>query len=359
LRHISGVPRPESSAERELRLWPRVASRVERLRFRRAPLLAATICFAVGEAATKLPSGASRPTILLVFATVAFATLTLVALRGTLRIAVLPLAALWIAVGLWAAQIEPAPSPQTALLTYADNLSRAVQARVVRIRTLPAQPAENLDPPNWTDEPEDALRDHATPSTSLDLDLTSIERITPDISTMIPIEGGIPEKRGARRAAPDLHHGAGRGIHRVSPGRVLPVRPGGEQFLRRRGEWGEGHYAGGVGAGVWAAAEHIGDGAVRSEVRGGEENLTPIGAKRHRFYLFWGEKAVSRAISRELVSYERLVLPLMAMGPAMNGATRVYRRGMRRGWRVLAVMVRRLRVMGRSKRRGPQLPGLR
>ena len=195
LRHISGVPRPESSAERELRLWPRVASRVERLRFRRAPLLAATICFAVGEAATKLPSGASRPTILLVFATVAFATLTLVALRGTLRIAVLPLAALWIAVGLWAAQIEPAPPPQTALLGYADNLSRAVQARVVRIRTLPAQPAANLDAPNWTDELEDAQieaqNEGGAPTTSLDLNLTAIERVTPDISTMVPIEGGI------------------------------------------------------------------------------------------------------------------------------------------------------------------------
>ncbi len=208
MRHISGVPRPETFAERELRLWPCAASRVEPLRFRRAPLLAAAICFALGESVTRLPNSGSRPTILLVFATVVLATLAFVALRHTLYIALFPIAALWIAAGLWAAQIQPSPSPQTALLTYADNLSRTVQARVVRIRTLPPRAAANLDAASWSDEPEDF--EPATATTSLDLELTAIERITPDLSAMVPIEGGVRVTVFAKNPAdpaPQLHCG--------------------------------------------------------------------------------------------------------------------------------------------------------
>jgi competence protein ComEC len=201
LRHISGVPRPKNSAERELRLWPRAASRVEPLRFRRAPLLAAAICFAFGESVTKLPNSSSRPAILLLIATVGLVIPTLVAIRRTLRTALPPLAALWIAAGLWGAQIQPSPSPQTALLGYADNLSRTVEARVVRIRTLPARSATNLDTPNWTDEPDDAQQEPSAPTTSLDLDLTSIERITPDVSAQVPIEGGIRATLFAKNAS--------------------------------------------------------------------------------------------------------------------------------------------------------------
>jgi competence protein ComEC len=195
LRQISGVPRPESIREsqdqRERRLWPRF-QRVEPLSLRRAPLLAAALCFALGESLGKIPPPTTRPTILLLLAAIALVALTLLALRRSLRFAVLPVAALWIAAGLWAVQIQPAPSPQTALLAYADGLSRTVQGRIVRIRTLPprtnnpdnADNAEvDVDSDQW-DEP-------GTPSTSLDLDLTAIENVTPDTSRMVPIAGGI------------------------------------------------------------------------------------------------------------------------------------------------------------------------
>jgi competence protein ComEC len=187
LRQISGIPRPEteSNSARERRLWPR-ATRVEALCFRRAPLLAAALCFAIGEAFTKLLPSTSRATILLVLAAIALAALTLLALRQAIRLTILPIAVLWIAAGLWAAQIEPAPSPQTALLAYADGLSRNVQGRVVRVRTLPAHTANtavDADPDEW-DQP-------GTPTISLDLDLTAIEYLTPDISRMIPIAGGV------------------------------------------------------------------------------------------------------------------------------------------------------------------------
>jgi len=196
---VSGPPRPkstrESESEREQRprrweerLWPR-APRVEPLRFRRAPLLAAALAFALGESLTQLPPGISRPTVLLLFAAVALTALTLLSLRRTLRLAVPAVLALWVAAGLWSAQIAPAPSPQTALLAYADGLSRTVQARVVRIRTLPPRSSQPEDA--TSDSDLDGWEDAAgTPTTSLDLAVTAIEDVTPSISRMVPIGTG-------------------------------------------------------------------------------------------------------------------------------------------------------------------------
>jgi competence protein ComEC len=163
---------------------------VEPLHLRRMPLLAAALCFALGESVGKLPPSNSHPTILLLLATVALAALTLLALHRDLCITILPVAAIWVATGLWAAQIEPAPPPQTALLAYADGLSRTVQARAVRVRELPArapndaaQSDVDTDPDQW-DQP-------GTPATSIDLDLTAIEDVTPDTARMVPIAGGV------------------------------------------------------------------------------------------------------------------------------------------------------------------------
>jgi competence protein ComEC len=146
-------------------------------------LLAAAICFALGESLTKLPPATSRPTALLFAGCLALIALTLIALRRTPRLAVLPILALWIAAGLWSAQIQPAPAPQSALLTYADGLSRTVEGRIVRIRPLAPHTADesDADPDEWDEQ--------GTPSTSIDLAVTSIEDVTPDVSRMVPIVG--------------------------------------------------------------------------------------------------------------------------------------------------------------------------
>ena len=197
MRQTSGASRPvsrhESREARERRLWPR-ALRVEPLRLRSAPLLAAALCFALGEATGKLSPANFRPTILLLFSTNALTALTLLALRRSLRIATLPIAALWIAAGLWAAQVGPVPPPQTALLAYADGLSRNVQARVVRVRELPPRSLNDANE-SGTDSEMDSDPDQweqpGTPATSLDLDLASIEEVTPDTARMVPIAGGV------------------------------------------------------------------------------------------------------------------------------------------------------------------------
>lgn len=160
------------------------------MRFRRAPLLFAAVCFALGEGLTRLPQPIGRPTAILSFAVVALGGLTLLCLRTAFRLALLPLAALWLAAGVWSAQIEPAASPQTALLGYADGLSRDVEARVVRVRTLPPRGPKrdeaggDFDPDAW-EEPG------GEPALSVDLDVGAIEYLTSDISRMEPVAGGV------------------------------------------------------------------------------------------------------------------------------------------------------------------------
>lgn len=211
MRHISGASRPEltseTRAQRERRLWPD-APRVAPLRFRQIPILAAAICFAAGIAAPKLTAPVYRPTALLLAAALSLAALTVLTLRRHIRLALLPAAALWFTAGLWCAQIEPYPSQQTQLLTYADGLSRTMQGRVVRIRELPPR-----DPDRTEDNDHDFEADEpdATGAVtySVDLALTAIEDVTPDTSTMLPITGGIRATliTADGNSAPNLHCG--------------------------------------------------------------------------------------------------------------------------------------------------------
>lgn len=156
------------------------------LSFRNAPLLFAAGCFATGEAFTRLPSP-PRLTFLLAVGTLALFALAMIALRRAFRIVLLPLAAVWLGVGLWSAQLEPAPSPQSGLLAYADGLSRTVEGRVVRVRELPHRaPAADLDR-DWDGWQEES----GSPVLSVDLDVSRIEDVTPDTSQIVPVRGRV------------------------------------------------------------------------------------------------------------------------------------------------------------------------
>jgi competence protein ComEC len=170
-------------------LWPKAALRVPALEFRRAPLLAAVCWFALGEVLARnwQPSAVLLLTVLLLFA------LTLIGLRRSLRVTIVPLAALWIAVGFWCAEIQPVPSTQHALQSYADGLSRQVRGRVVRMRALPPQTkdAGHDNEPGWWDEKEEDEAAAVVGMLSVDLQVTAVEEVTPDVSRMVPVSGGV------------------------------------------------------------------------------------------------------------------------------------------------------------------------
>jgi competence protein ComEC len=166
-------------------LWPD-ANRIERLQIHRAPLLVAALCFALGIVMAR----SWHPIVALLITVALLTPLVLLDLRGRSYIAVAAVATLWIVVGLWSAEIQPSPPAQQKLLAYADGLSRTVRGQVIRVRKLPPQAAQteaDTDPTSGDEDP-----DHLQPGAiSLDLAIDAIEQVTPDLSSMVPIEGGV------------------------------------------------------------------------------------------------------------------------------------------------------------------------
>ena len=155
---------------------------------RRAPLLAAAICFAFGDAAMLPTKTSPQLQVIALAVMLAAAVLVLPALPRAPRLALFAACMFWVAIGWFSARIEPQTAPQRALISYADGLSRRVEARVVRVRELPQRGPDpsgdsDSDPDQW-DEPGSATR-------SVDLEITAIEAVTPDTSRMVPASGGV------------------------------------------------------------------------------------------------------------------------------------------------------------------------
>jgi competence protein ComEC len=149
------------------------------------PLLAAACWFAIGItlAHSWIPTAWLA---LCILALASLATTTLFCLR---RIALLPLAGLWIAVGAWSWQLRPVPLNQHDLQHYADGLSREVRGHVMRVHELPPRSSlgnHDADPTWWEErEPERAT------ALLVDIAVDAVEEVTPDISRMVPATGGV------------------------------------------------------------------------------------------------------------------------------------------------------------------------
>jgi competence protein ComEC len=152
-------------------------------------MLAAALCFAAGD----LLARRWQSPALLVTALLFLLSLSIMSLLWARRIAVVPVLALWAVVGCTCAQIELPVSRQPRLISYADGLSRTVRGRVVRVRELAP---ENSSPDQVSDQPW-ALGPGAweptsgEPHRSIDLQVEAVEEVTPDVSTMQPVSGGV------------------------------------------------------------------------------------------------------------------------------------------------------------------------
>jgi len=188
-------------------LWPKAVARVPALEFRRAPLLTAVCWFALGEVLARNHA----PTVILLLAMSLLCSLAFAGLRWSLRIAILPLAALWMALGLFCVELQPVPPTQHTLKSYADGLSRQVQGRVVRIRELAPQ---HQDPDHdkehgWWAEKEEAEEAATVGALSVDIQVDSVEEVTPDVAWMAPVRGGVrmnivADKPAAQSLAPSF-----------------------------------------------------------------------------------------------------------------------------------------------------------
>jgi competence protein ComEC len=201
-------------------LWPKDEGRVGALELRRAPLLAAACWFALGVVIAR----EWRPGVVLLGALVLLVGLVLVGLRRGFRVAVVPLAAVWIVVGWWSAEVQPGPPSQQALMGYADGLSRQVRGRVVRVRVLPSVGDADREYMPWESEgvleggeavargmishPSQKREGWGTRAVSVDLQVEDVEEVTPDVAWMAPVSGGVRVTLMASDAElPDLQCG--------------------------------------------------------------------------------------------------------------------------------------------------------
>jgi competence protein ComEC len=164
--------------------WMSSPAAVEPLRLRRVPLVGMCLAFAAGDMLARR----WHPPGQMIAATALLLAISVFSVRRNLRVALVPVMALWIAVGCWCAQMQKPVPRQEALQQLADGLSRTVRGTVVRVRGLPAQKVSitrpEFEPGAWEEE-------EAPDTQSVDLDVQSVEVVTPDTSTMQPVSGGV------------------------------------------------------------------------------------------------------------------------------------------------------------------------
>jgi competence protein ComEC len=120
-----------------------------------------------------------RPSLVLIALSVAALLSCLAALRA-LRIAWLPLSVVWLLLGAWCALMQPQPAPAPALAAFSDDLLRAVEGTVIDTGSLHLDAEENVDE-----------RSAQAPTQRIDLQLSSIERVTDSEDDQVPVTGNV------------------------------------------------------------------------------------------------------------------------------------------------------------------------
>lgn len=142
-----------------------------------APLFHAAWLFAAGICVTHWFW--LRPGFLLVAVGLTAALCCIAALHA-LRIAWLPLCALWVLLGAWCGLMEPQPAPAPQLAALSDDLLRTVEGTVVDTGPMRAEAEENLDEPLFQ-----------MTSQRIDLRVASIEQVTDTMDAQIPVTGAV------------------------------------------------------------------------------------------------------------------------------------------------------------------------
>ena len=187
------------------------------------------------------PAVAYRPTVLLLASSILLLTVTLF---GKQKLTILSVLTLWLVTGFWSSELQPSSPSNRELSTYADGLSLTVRGHITRIRELPPRSApqdSDTDINEWAES-------EAPPVLSFDLDLDTIEHLTPDTSEMLPTTGGV--RITLTGSAPILHCG---------DTLEAPLRLRTPERYRDPGAWQYADYlaAQGIGADATIDASHL------------------------------------------------------------------------------------------------------
>jgi competence protein ComEC len=103
-----------------------------------------------------------------------------VAALGAQRVAWLPLAALWLLLGAWSAEMEPHPAPAPALAALSDGLMRSVEGTVVDAGPVRTATEQSVDEPSTE-----------APTQRVDLRLANAEVATDKSDAQMPVSGNV------------------------------------------------------------------------------------------------------------------------------------------------------------------------
>ena len=161
------------------------AEAAARRAFPDAPLFHAAVLFAGGIVAARwlwLPPGR------LLVALALLALLCCLAACKAQRVLWLPMAALWLLLGAWCAEMEPQPAPSPALAALSDNLLRTVEGTVTGAGPLRSEQEVNLRDSDGAEEPASAP---LQPSQRIDLQVATLETVSDESDAQAPIQGAV------------------------------------------------------------------------------------------------------------------------------------------------------------------------
>ncbi len=96
------------------------------------------------------------------------------------RIVWLPLASLWLLLGVWCAQMQPQPAPAPELVELSDGLMRTVEGTVVDAGPVRTELEQNVDEAQKT-----------APSQRIDLRVATVEVVDDQSDAQAPVAGGV------------------------------------------------------------------------------------------------------------------------------------------------------------------------
>lgn len=162
----------------------------DKLLFRTHALFYAALCFALGVAADRLLAVHWQTMALRAGAVALLLVVASVSVTRARRAAPFAIGAVWVMLGWACAAMQPMPAPQTALQQYADGLRREIVGVVTRIDTLPARQVADSDT-SLTESSEEAHASLPASVQRVDLAVSAVEDVTPEVSRMVPIQGAV------------------------------------------------------------------------------------------------------------------------------------------------------------------------